>query len=154
MPRDFTEQLTEGQAYAEFPPQTLNNGATANASTGAINMSIMRRVRLICSLGAINASSLINASIVQSNTQNGTYTAINCPTTNPALTGVNTANTPVSIEVRADQLGAGMSWVKGLVAETASHDAPVHGFLIADCSSQSPGNQEDDVTWTSKVVAQ
>src|SRR5690348_6366952 len=101
MPRDFTEQLTEGQAYAEMPIQTLNNAATANATTGALNMSILRRVRLIASMGAINASSLMNISIVQSNTQNGTYTAINCPTTNPAVTGVNTANAPVSIEVRA-----------------------------------------------------
>lgn len=154
MGRTFTEQLTEGQAIdgVNAGPTVLN---ATNTNTLGMNMSIMRRVRYIFQFASVTAGALLTLSIRASNAQNGTYSDITEPTTNPKLTAVApVAGQPVSIEIRADQLPAGKNWVQGYAAETATNNVTVDIVGVADCSSYDPGNIEDSVTWNQKVVAQ
>ncbi len=38
------------------------------------------------------------------------------------------------------------------VTETATANAVCMAMIVADCASQSPGNQMDAVTWTNNIV--
>lgn len=153
MGRTFTETLTEGQtaAVATTGPTILNG---TSVSTGAINMGTgPRRVRAFFSFGSVNASSLLTLGIRASATLAGSYTAITNNTTNPTLTGVlGVAGQLVSLEIRADQLPSGYSFVKGYALETGNNVVTVDILLIGDCSDQSPGNQFDNVTWINRVT--
>lgn len=151
MGRPFTEQLTEGQAIAVAVPTTLNNTSIDTLVGGkGLNMGPggPRRARAILNLGALTGGGSINFSIQASATASGTYAAITNLTTNPTLTGITTANQPVALEIRSDQLPAGKPFIKAIATETGSQNVLAAITLIGDCGQYDPNNQFDTVTWT------
>lgn len=153
MGRPFTETLKEGQAVAGVTATpagtTLNN---TSFDTTAINMANMRRARGFVFTGTLTSTASLNFGFYASATEDGTYTAITLTTTAVQVTALTTDNSFNAIEIRADQMPAGKEWLIIRVTETASQNAVVCAFIIADCAAYSPGNQEDSVTWTNNIV--
>ena len=152
MSRQFTEQLTEGQAIAAANITTINSGGTASVSSSAINMGIMRRARAFFHLGSVTGGGAVTIALQSSATEAGSYANITLTGTAVVITGVNTANSMNAIEIRADQMPDGQPWLKAKATETGGHNVVVDIIVVADCASYSPGNAEDSVSWTNNVV--
>ncbi len=152
MGRPFTEQLKEGQAVAGANITTLNSGGTATLLTSALDMSNLRRARAFLHTGTLTGAASLTFALQASATSGGAYTNITLTTQAVVLTTLTGDDAWYAIEIRADQMPAGKPWLKALITNTAAADAVVDVFLIGDCASYSPGNQEDTVTWTQNVV--
>ena len=153
MGRSFQEQLKEGQAIAGVTAtpggQTLSN---SNVVTSAINMANMRRARAFLFTSTLTGAASLNFGLQASATEAGSYADITLTTTAVQITGITTDNSYNAIEIRADQMPAGKPWLIAKVTETATANAVCCMFIVADCASYSPGNQEDSVTWTNNMV--
>ncbi len=137
----FTEQLKERQTLAAANITSINNAATANITTGAVNMGIVRRARAFLHL-ATGTGQLVNFSIQASATSGGTFSAITGLTTLPALTGLNTNNAWYAIEISSDLLPAGKPWINAIAAETAGNAVTADLFIIGDESEYKPANSQ------------
>ncbi len=150
MSRPFTEQLTEGQALAGVTITTLYNSSVL---TSALDMSLIRRARLLLLCGTLTAGASVNVKAQASATAGGSYTDIDTPTTDPAITGITTDDSLNTIEIRADQMPTGKSFLKFLITETATQNAVVAAIVVGDCGSYGPNNDNDTFVPTNAVVA-
>lgn len=150
MSRPFTEQLTEGQALAGVTITTLNNSSVL---TSALDMSLVRRARLLLNCGTLTGGASINVKAQASATEGGSYTDIDTPTTDPAITGITTDDSFHTIEIRADQMPTGKPWLKFYIVETATANAVVAAFVVGDCGSYGPNNDNNTLTLTNAIVA-
>lgn len=150
MSRPFTEQLTEGQALAGVTVTTLNNSSVL---TSALDMKLVRRARCILNCGTLTGAASVNVKAQASATAGGSYTDIDTPTTDPAITGITTDDSWSTIEVRADQMPSGKPFLKFLITETATANAVVQAVVVGDCGSYGPNNANNTLTLTNSVVA-
>lgn len=145
----YTETMKERQALAFKAPSTLSNSAVF---TPALRMDVLRRVRAYFQLGTLTGSASVNISLQASATSDGTFVNITTPTTDPVVTAVVTDDSLNCLEIRADQLPAGMPWVRAYAIETATANAVVGILLIGDESSYKPGNAYNTTVPTNDVV--
>lgn len=96
----YVEQLTQALAVADYILPSNATTASFNSST-PIDASKYERILYVISVGAIGGSATLDARLQTSSTNFGT--ASNVANTN--ITQITAANTIVSIEIRADQIG-------------------------------------------------
>lgn len=144
----YTEQITQRQLIANgVPPQTLNSGATARASTAGVDMSLVERAFFTLYIGAVTAGSI--SAWLQESSDNFNSDVPSNDTAGPfsgsgganvSKTGLVTSNSIITFEVRADQLTAGKRYVRLQVKETAGSNTQVCVTATGDEGKHKPVN--------------
>ena len=135
----YTEQLTQALSLPAKSLYPANLATNANAYVvGPLSTAIFRRLMAHIVMGAFSATN-VQAVFQSSNANNGTFA--NVPN-GPSITG-NAANTEYTLEMRADQVPAGNSWVQLAVFVNGGTAAFLSASLYCGESGYHPGNQYD-----------
>jgi hypothetical protein len=144
----YQETLTQRQAIMNgVPPQTLNSGATARASTAGVDMARSQRALFTLYIGTVTSGS-ISAWLQESSDNfqsdipgNDAASAFsNSGGSSLSKTGLTTSSSIVTFEVRNDQLTSGKRYVRLQVKNVNASDTQVCVTAIGDDGDQKPNN--------------
>lgn len=140
----YQETITQRKLLANsIPPQTLN-GSGNRKFTGAVDMSLVERAFFRLVVGTVTGGASLSAWLQESAdnltwTTNDTAGAFsNSGGANVSLTGLTTSSKEYTFEVRADQLTAGMRYVRLEVAETLGVNAVACATAEGDDAYHKP----------------
>jgi hypothetical protein len=140
----YNETITQRLALGNgVPPQVLNN---AILNSDGVDLQKSKRAFFILSVGAVTGGGSISAWL-QESADNSTWTANgqagafgNSGGSNVSQTGITTANTEYTFEVRTDQLTTGKRYVRLQIKETGSQNVYVTVAAYGDEANNKPGN--------------
>jgi hypothetical protein len=161
----YSETITQREGIVNgVPPQTLNNGSTARASTAGVDMTKFHRAFFTLYIGTVTAGSISAwlqessdnfSSDVPSNDSASPFS--NSSGSNLSSTANTTSNAIVTFEVRADQLTNGKKFVRLQVKETAGSNVIVSVTAFGDEATHKPGSAQNGthvaINGNQKVVA-
>lgn len=133
----YTNKVTEETAIVATITPASNSAATY--LTGAVDMSLYRRVVFVFHGGAISGGATVDFKLRSSATSGGTYADI----TGKAITQITSGSENIAqIEVTMADLAAGHRYVKGsLTIGTAAHVCGVKAYArIGRNKPESAGN--------------
>jgi hypothetical protein len=158
----YTETITQRLAISNgVPPQTLNLGGTARASTQGVDMQKSHRAFFMLYVGAVTAGS-ISAWLQESSDNFNTDVPSNDAASpfsgsagsNLSATGNTTSNQILTFEVRADQLSPGKRYARLQVKETNGSNTLVSVVAFGDEGAHKPNNANNGTAvGTQNVVA-
>lgn len=137
--QSFTEQMTQAISIPvqSLAPANINNNTTGSI-VGPVNMREFRRIMGHVEVGVLTGAANVQVYFQASNANNGTFVNV---ASGPTLF-INTNNTEGTIEMRADQVPAGDSWVQ-LCVLVSANSAFVAAQLYGGLGPYAPTNQSD-----------
>jgi hypothetical protein len=148
----YTEQLTQRLGIAApVAPQVLTGTATANS--GSVDLSKFHRALFLFETGTFGGTSPTLSAVlqIQESADNSTWSN---NATIPSAT-VTTAGSQATLEIRADQLGAGKRYVRLQAACTVGGTSPTIPITVVgfgDEAAHKPGSAQNDASVVSQTV--
>lgn len=122
-------------AASLYPVNVAINNTTNNSTVGPVNMSKFKRILGHAIAGTLGANINVTMVFQSSNANNGTFT--NVPS-GPSVV-LNTVNSEGTIEMRADQVPAGNSWVQMLLFSNTNTNVNNNTLIVGSIYGGEPG---------------
>jgi hypothetical protein len=149
----YTEQLTQRLGItAAAPPQQLTTTTTINS--GNVDLSKFHRALFLFETGAFGGTSPTLSAVLQIQESATGSSGWQSNATVPSAT-VTTASNQATLEIRADQLGSGMRFVRLQAVCTVGGTSPTIPVAIVgfgDEASHKPGSANNDASVVSQTV--
>jgi hypothetical protein len=148
----YTEQLTQRLGItAPVAPQTLTGTATVNS--GKVDLSVFHRALFLFETGTFGGTSPTLSAVLQiQESPDGSTWSNNA--TIPSAT-VTAASSQATLEIRADQLGAGKRYARLQAVCTVGGTSPTIPVAVVgfgDEAAHKPGSAQNDASVVSQTV--